>query len=122
MNEGMIVSTLTEEDVLAIHEAAWAGEPQDITARDFGITQQTVSAIKTGKVWSAVTGQVLMESHRAKLTIEEVQLIDAGLRAGVSGSALAREFVISPQLISNIKRGRDWTWVTGREPTRRNTL
>jgi len=110
---------LTEDDVLFIYEALQDGEAQAILARDFDITQQSVSAIWTGRTWSDVTGKVLQESHRCKLTVDDVLAIDTALRAGAKNVDLAREFSVSNQLISNIRRGRDWTWVTGRTPKRR---
>lgn len=112
-------AVLTEDDVRFIYQQLKAGEPQALLARDFDVTQQSISAIGTGRTWGHVTGQVLRETHRCKLTVDDVLAIDAAIRAGAKNIELAREFSVSNQLISNIRRGRDWTWVTGRTPTRR---
>jgi uncharacterized protein (DUF433 family) len=110
---------LTEDDVRTIYQALQEGESQPILAIEFGVTQQSVSAIRTGKAWSSVTGQILIPSKRAQLTVEDVEAIDDALRAGVSGRILAEDYAVSEQAISNIKCGRDWSWVTGRSPKRR---
>lgn len=110
---------LTEDDVLAIHDALQHGESQPALAADFGVTQQTISAINTGKFWGDVTGKVLVTSARAQLTVEDVRAIDVALRAGIPGRVIAEDYAVSEQAISNIKRGRNWTWITGRTSTRR---
>jgi hypothetical protein len=43
------LAKLTKDDVLAIRQSA---EPQRITAKRFGISQQHVSAIQTKKLWA----------------------------------------------------------------------
>ena len=110
---------LTEADVRIIHEALLDGESQPILAIEFGVTQQSISAIHTGKAWGHVTGKALVPTRRAKLTVEDVEAIDDALREGVPGRVLAEDYAISIQAISNIKCGRDWSWVTGRSPKRR---
>lgn len=49
-------SVLTPEDALAIYRRAWAGERQAVIARDFVISESTVSGIKCGYYWNDVTG------------------------------------------------------------------
>lgn len=111
---------LADEDVRVIWTALREGVPQPLLAQEFDVTQQTISAINTGKAWSNVTGKVLVASRRAVLTVEEVMAIDTALRAGVSGRVIAEDYDVSEQAISNIKCGRDWSWVTGRAPKRRS--
>lgn len=110
---------LDPDDVLAIHEALQAGESQPSLARDFGVTQQTISAINTGAAWGEITGRTLLTSAKAQLTVEDVIAIDAALREGVPGKVIAEDYAVTEQAISNIKRGRNWTWVTGRPAIRR---
>ncbi|HSU47479.1 MAG TPA: hypothetical protein VLJ40_11240 [Arthrobacter sp.] len=110
---------LSESDVLIIFEAVNDGEPQALLASDFGVTQQVVSEIMTGKSWGHVTGQVLKTSPRCKLTVEDVLAIDAAIRAGTPGHIIARDFSVTEQAVSNIKCGRNWFSVTGRTPTRK---
>jgi hypothetical protein len=111
---------LSEDDVLFIHAALRDGETQPALAADFGVTQQTISAINTGKAWGEITGRTLLTSAKAQLTVEDVRAIDVALRAGVPGRIIAEDYCVSEQAISNIKRGRNWTWITGRPSTRRN--
>ena len=47
---GVTNSKLTEEQVIALREALTT-RPQSQVARDFGVSQQQVSDIKTGKCW-----------------------------------------------------------------------
>ena len=48
---------LTEPDVLEIVERLGRGEKQSDIARDFGVIHQTISDIKRGKKWAALTGR-----------------------------------------------------------------
>lgn len=113
---------LTEEDVRLIHRALLDGEPQPALANEFGITQQSVSAIKTGAAWAHVTGVVHKPTAKSQLTVEDVLAIDTALRAGATGSSLAEDYAVSQETISNIKRGRNWTWVTGRPLIKRRNV
>lgn len=110
---------LSEDDVLFIHAALRDGESQPSLAADFGVTQQTISAINTGKAWGEITGRPLVTTANAQLTVEDVRAIDMALRAGIPGKVIAEDYAVSEQAISNIKRGRNWTWVTGRPAIRR---
>jgi hypothetical protein len=113
---------LTAEDALLIYKDLEAGQEPGALAIDFGVTQQTISEIWTGKSWGHVTGKVLKTSPRAQLTTEDVMAIDHLLQIGVRGRAIAANYAVSEQAISNIKTGRDWSWLTGRRPKRRNKL
>lgn len=48
-------SKLTNEQVLEIYSRAWSGEKVCDIAREFGISNTTVSAIKHGQNWTSVT-------------------------------------------------------------------
>jgi hypothetical protein len=111
---------LTEDDVLTIFEAVKAGEAQALLAADFGVSQQVISEIMTGKSWGHVTGRVLKTSARCKLTTEDVLAIDAAIRAGTPNRIIAWDYAVSEQAISNIRTGRNWFSVTGRTPARRS--
>jgi microcompartment protein CcmL/EutN len=111
---------LTEQDVLAIFEAVKAGEAQALLAADFGVSQQVVSEIMTGKSWGHVTGRTMKTSARCKLTVEDVKAIDAAIEAGLSNQEIAWSYAVSNQAISNIRTGRNWFSVTGRTPRRRS--
>jgi DNA-binding XRE family transcriptional regulator len=113
-------NVLSEDDVLFIHAALRDGESQPALAADFGVTQQTISAINTGKAYSELTGRVQQQTAKAQLTVEDVRAIDVALRAGIPGRVIAEDYAVSEQAISNIKCGRNWTWVTGRPAIQRS--
>jgi transcriptional regulator with XRE-family HTH domain len=115
-----VAGVLTEDDVLTIDAALREGESQPQLAAEFGVTQQTISAINTGKAYSELTGRTLLTSAKAQLTVEDVIAIDQALREGIPGKLIAEDYAVTEQAISNIKRGRNWTWITGRPATRRN--
>jgi transposase-like protein len=48
-----------------------------------------------------------------QLTTEQVQEIDAALKSGVSTVALARKYGVTRAMISHIRTGRAWQWLTG---------
>lgn len=54
--EDHYMAKLTSEQVLEIHRRAHAGELQSSIAAAYQISQMTVSAIKTGRLWVHVTG------------------------------------------------------------------
>jgi hypothetical protein len=110
---------LNAQDALTIFEAVKAGEAQALLAADFGVSQQVVSEIMTGKSWGHVTGKVLKTSARCKLTTEDVLAIDEAIKAGLSNQEIAWSYAVSNQAISNIRTGRSWFSVTGRTPARR---
>jgi len=110
---------LSESDVLIIVEAVEDGEAQALLASDFGVSQQVISEIMTGKSWGHVTGRVLKTSARCKLTVEDVMAIDAAMKAGVNNRTIAADYAVSEQAISNIRCGRNWGSLTGRTPRRR---
>lgn len=47
---------LTPEDVEVINERLQRGEKGAVIARDFAVSQQSISAIKTGDAWNWLTG------------------------------------------------------------------
>lgn len=109
---------LTAEDVLTIQARLDAGESGSSIARDFGVSPQAVSSIKTGECWGTVTGKSARipgeHANRGKLSREDVLAIDAGLRAGVPAAQLARDFGIAPSTVYLLRLGKTWAWLTGR--------
>ena len=100
---------LTPEQALGIYNAK--GSQREI-AEIFGVDRSTVSDIKTGKVWSIVTGQTYTPTF---LTEEAVLAI---YHAKGSHRAIAKMFGVSPKHVSRIKRGKSRAKVTKhlREP------
>lgn len=48
---------LTPQQATEIYQRAWNGEGLRRIARDFGLNHSTVSGIKYGRLWAAVTGE-----------------------------------------------------------------
>ena len=108
---------LEREDVEVIHLRLEQGEPGTTIARDFCISQQTVSGIKNGQLWARVTGRPLKISKKPKLSLapDQVREIDAELRRGVTCRVLADRYGVTRSMIYNIRIGKTWAWVTGRD-------
>jgi hypothetical protein len=115
---------LTAEDVMVIHERLCLGHKGVDIARDFAVSQQTVSAIRTGECWGHVTGirpaDPRAHIHRAVLVEDQVLEVDTLLKAGVPVAEVARRFGVAYQTVSNIRHGISWAWLTGR-PAKRTT-
>ena len=113
------MGVLLREDVEVIWERLQAGDKGNAIARDFMISQQTVSAINTGKIWNSVTGlneapDPLANNHRSKLTVENVRWIDALIELDIPTGKIAEAYQVSPSAISQIKSGKTWGHITGR--------
>lgn len=52
------------------------------------------------------------KNHAAKLTEQQVQIIKELLRQRVTQNKIAARFAVSQGAISEIKRGRNWSWVS----------
>lgn len=112
----MGIGRLETEDVRIIDKELRRGVSQEELALDFGVAQQSISAIATGMTWAHVTGRAQPPMpNRHILTYEDVRAIDKLLREGVRGNVIAQEFAISDRTVSAIKLGRAWGRVTGRE-------
>lgn len=109
---------LTREDVEVIHERLSRGEKGVDIARDFVVSQQTVSSIRTGETWGHVTGLRVggdkPRSFRGALSPDDVLDIDAALRAGEEVTDLARRYQVTYSSIYAIRLGTSWAWLTGR--------
>ena len=109
---------LTREDVEVIHARLLRGERGAVIARDFAVSQQIVSSIRTGQNWSHVTGirpgNPRPHTQRGPLSRDQVLEIDSRLRAGDEVAELARSYGVSYQTIYAIRLGTTWAWLTGR--------
>jgi DNA-binding CsgD family transcriptional regulator len=100
--------------VRAIAECIAAGERHAAVAERFGVSVETVGAIKSGKRWaSAIDGglraRMAAVSTATVLDAASARQIMAALEAGRSGRSIAEEFGISPSMVSAIKHGRAWS-------------
>ena len=97
----------------AIAECIAAGERQVDVAARFGVSAETVGAIKSGSLWaSAIDDDLRARMHAAStsaaLDADGARRVMAALEAGRSGRSIAEEFGISPSLVSAIKHGAAW--------------
>lgn len=112
------MAKLTEAEVLFIHAEALSGRDYGELAEEFDIPECSVSAIKTGRQWSSVTGQNQDEAdqrggNNRKLTEEQVLDIYERANAGEHQGDIAAEYDVSRGTVSEIKHGKRWTHVTG---------
>ena len=107
---------LTTEQVRAIAERIAAGERHVDVATRFGVSVETVRAIKSGKRRADAIDEDLRERMQAALPTSvldsaAVQSIIAALESGRSGREIAQRFGISASMVSAIKHGRTWSTV-----------
>jgi transposase len=105
---------LETEQVLRIAECIAAGERHTMVAEHFGVSVQTVRAIKSGKRWEGAIDDELRErmagaSTAPTLSPVTARQVMAALEAGRSGRSIADEFGISPSMVSAIKHGKAWS-------------
>jgi DNA-binding NarL/FixJ family response regulator len=105
---------LTPDQVRAIAECIAAGERHTVVAERFGVSVQTIRAIKSGKRWAGAVDDELrrrMSFPSTAPTLRPVtaRQVMAALEAGRSGRSIAEEFSISPSMVSAIKHGKAWS-------------
>lgn len=121
----MTYKVLDVEDVKAIYARILQGDRGTVIARDFAISQQTVSGIKRGKHWGEITGLREPCAPQEKtagfaiLTKDQVLAIDRALREGTKCAPLSRQYGVCYTTISYIKHGITWAWLTGRPQKKR---
>ena len=105
---------LTPDQVHAIAECIAAGERHTVVAGRFGVSVETVGAIKSGKRWAGCVDEALRARMQAAapatpaLDAAGARRVMVALEAGRSGRSIAEEFGISPSTVSAIKRGQAW--------------
>lgn len=100
--------------VRAIAECVAAGERHTVVAERFGVSVETVGAIKSGKRWAQAIDDELRARMQAAaagpvLDASGARRVMAALESGRSGRSVAEEFGVSPSLVSSIKHGRAWS-------------
>jgi transposase-like protein/uncharacterized protein (DUF433 family) len=104
---------LEAEQVRVIAGCVAAGERHTSIAGRFGISVETVGAIKSGKRWAQAIDDGLRSRMNAAspttaLDADGARRVMAALEAGRSGRSIAEEFGISPSMVSAIRHGRAW--------------
>ena len=111
------------EQVRAIAECIAAGERHAAVAERFGVSVETVGAIKSGKRWAEALDDKLRARMEAASSITVLdsagaRQVMAALESGRSGRSIAEEFGISPSTVSAIKHGQAWSAVDPELPAR----
>ena len=104
---------LEPAQVRSIAECIAAGERHTVLATRFGVSVETVGAIKSGKRWveaidDDLRARMAAASAAAVLDASGARGVMTALEAGRSGRSIAEEFGISPSLVSAIKTGAAW--------------
>jgi len=106
--EGHTGSKLTEEQVLKIFVAK--GSLKKI-ATEYGVDPHQIFDIKRGHNWKWLTNKLtpVRENHNTSLTNEQVLEIYS-----MKGTckAVGIKYNISPQTVSSIRNGTNWSWLT----------
>lgn len=110
---------LSESDVLKLRDMRKRGASIPYLEKLFGIARGQVSQICNGKVWGHLgLDKIRMDCRRrgesnnkSKLSTEKVIAIRNLHSTGVSFKALARQFGISDQAISNVVKLKTWAHV-----------
>lgn len=110
---------LTIAQVIRIRLAYVSGVPIARVLDDFGITLANYSELVSGTSWKHILGRhgcpsldELRAAKRsttgAKITLDDARDIRRRLAGGETGRALAREYGITPQTVSEIKLRKIW--------------
>ena len=98
---------LDSADVLAIRKGLADGTPQGEIAGMYGITQQMVSRIASGRAYSDVGGPLAGRQRVADpLSAEQILKIRSRVRAGESRSDVATAFGVSKWTVDSVMRSR----------------
>lgn len=114
---------LVPEQVRAIAECIASGEHHSAVAERFGVSVETVGAIKSGKRWAGELDADLRErmqtdSAGAVLDADSARRIMTALEGGRSGRSIADEFGVSQSMVSAIKCGQAWASIDPKLPAR----
>ncbi len=104
---------LDAEQAREIAELVASGERHTRVAERFGVSVETVGAIKSGTRWATAIDDDLRARMGAAsagtvLDAAAARRVMGALEAGRSGLSIAEEFGISPSMVSAIKHGRAW--------------
>ncbi|NTU72130.1 MAG: hypothetical protein HGB10_09975 [Coriobacteriia bacterium] len=115
---------LTDEQVRAIAESIAAGERHTTIAQRFGVSVESIGAIKSGKRRADALDDDLRERMRTAspggmaLDADSARAVMVALEAGRAGAEIAAEFGISASMVSAIKHGRAWAELDPELPSR----
>ena len=103
---------LTREDVLDIYERAHSGESQTEIAKDYAVSQATVSGIKLGSYHNETTGH----ARNRRLTPRQERMLDiysAYWDDKLPVKEIAEKFGVSQGAVYDIRNGSTGRQITG---------
>jgi len=103
---------LTDEEVAELRQKYEEGARQIDLAAEYGISQNTVSSLVTGRSRIKAGGPIVHGGAR-KLATDDVLAIREAYDRGANSGALALQFGVSQQMISNIVSGRAFSDIGG---------
>ncbi|KQR52390.1 hypothetical protein ASF88_12670 [Leifsonia sp. Leaf336] len=103
---------LSDAQVRELREKYAAGARQVQLADEYGVRQNTVSSLVTGRSRLEAGGPILPGKSR-KVTSEEVVAIREAVAAGTPRADISARYGISHQMVSNIASGRAFADVGG---------
>lgn len=103
---------LTDAQVRELREKYAAGARQVQLAAEYGVRQNTVSSLVTGRSRQDAGGPIMPGKAR-KVTSAEVVAIREAVAAGASRAEVSERYGISHQMVSNIASGRAFADVGG---------
>jgi uncharacterized protein (DUF433 family) len=117
------MARLTEGQVREIAQRLKRREPQAQIAESFGVTRGLIGHIARGKIWAHVTGGEVSGRFQGPRKLDATAVKEAVRRceAGETRSAVARDFGVTPALISQVMNGRAWSHVTGIKPKQKQS-
>ncbi len=111
------MKSLTPEDVLDIYQRCQEGDQQSSIAKDYDISQQTVSGIKHGLYWNSVTGL----PRKRPVSALQQRALDI-YAADLPVKEIAAEFGVSLKTVYDIREGRRRATLTCHPNPRKETL
>lgn len=115
---------LTDADVVNIRRRILFGESQRSLAKEFGINESTIHAIRNGRSWKHVLALLdeaksmsrttgTRDNHglknpRAKLTPEDLPSIRRMFDSGMTNTAIAKLYDVPKGTIGKVRRGIHW--------------
>lgn len=103
---------LTDEQVVELRSRFADGATQTDLATEFGVSQNTVSSIVTGRTRATASGPISLGAAR-KLTHEQVLAMRSAAAGGDKIVDLAASFGVSQAMVSNVITGKAFANVAG---------
>lgn len=100
-------TSLTEKQIIAI---AKSKAPAKVAAEKYGCTVSTVSGIRTGRTFSALTG--VERQHRDMVVPSEATIKKIYKAKKGNMTELAAKYGVSRPVVSRIRRGKSYASVT----------